>query len=225
MAQEMTENQVWESDEDTEGSEFDEAIAETEDESAEDIGERVRRRRRLRGRPIKGGAQGIRLPAQDGRGVRDVRFPAPLATVAATNRGLASQELARRAVESRVGQLENSMRVQQKRNASVAGAVTLTILVGLTGVSIFNVVNKKLNGPDEDRKFTELWVAEDTAKAGALTAATQLATTAAKGLVNRRYDRSTVGIIGDVVATGYIAVLGAAFAVKKFGEKNGSPRR
>jgi hypothetical protein len=99
MAEEMIEDVAWESDE-AEDWESDEALAEAE-ESTEDIGERARRRRRRRRyyRPGRG-VQGITVRGQDGR-VRNMPFPTKLATAAETNRGLANQEIARRALEER----------------------------------------------------------------------------------------------------------------------------
>ena len=46
---------------------------------------------------------------QDGR-VRNVPFPTKLATAAETNRGLASQEVARRALDERLNRLEARFR-------------------------------------------------------------------------------------------------------------------
>src|SRR5262245_55500369 len=102
MAEEMMLESVapWESDGEAEDWESDEAIAEAED-SAEDIGERARRRRYYAGRrrshyrPGRG-VRGIAVRGQDGR-TRHVPFPAKLATADETNRGLATQEVGRRA--------------------------------------------------------------------------------------------------------------------------------
>src|SRR5215470_8837689 len=112
MDEAMTGNFAWESDE-AEYWESDEAIAES-DESAEDIGERVRRRRGSR-RPFQParGVQGIAVRDQAG-GVRNLAFPKRLATAAETNRGLANQEMARRELAERLDRLEAKRRKDLK---------------------------------------------------------------------------------------------------------------
>src|SRR5215207_9126740 len=113
----MVEDYDWESDE-AENWESDEGIAESED-SADDIGERARRRRRQNRYYKPGrGVQGISVRGQDGR-VRNLAFPTKLATAAETNRGLASQEIARRALAGRLERLEARARKLQKNDSSV----------------------------------------------------------------------------------------------------------
>src|SRR5258708_37635313 len=78
--------------------ESDDAFAEADD-SVEDLGERAQRRRGRNGRYRPGrGVRGMTVRDGDGR-ARNVAFPARLATAAETNRGLASQEVARRGLE------------------------------------------------------------------------------------------------------------------------------
>ncbi|MCI0421653.1 MAG: hypothetical protein L0312_20910, partial [Acidobacteria bacterium] len=131
MIAEMIEDYDWES-EDAEDWESDEAIGEYED-SAEDIGERARRRRRQqRSRPSRvAGVQGLTMRGQDGR-ARNLAFPSRLATAAETNRGLAQVNDARRALAGRLERLEARHRVQQKKDSSVSGLVTLAIGGSLT---------------------------------------------------------------------------------------------
>ena len=120
MAEEaLLENFPYESDEAFEGWEFDEAIAES-DEGVEDIGERVRRRRRRSHYRPGRGVRGIALRGPDG-GVRNVPFPAKLATTEETNRGLANKRLpAARSINgwigSRPGLAHNRRKIVQSRD-------------------------------------------------------------------------------------------------------------
>src|SRR4030095_15202840 len=134
MIGEMIEDYDWES-EDAEDWESDEAIGEYED-SAEDIGERARRRRRQSqpgrmSRPAIRGVQGVRVRGQDGR-VSNRAFPARVATAAETNRVLANEKDARSALAGRLKLLEARHRAQQKKDSSVSGLVTLAIGGSLT---------------------------------------------------------------------------------------------
>jgi hypothetical protein len=192
MAEEMIEDFAGESDEALD-TEADEAIAEAED-SAEAVNDRWRSRRRPGGfyRPGRG-VQGITLRNQDGR-VRNVPFPTKLATVAETNRGLATQEVARRALDDRLDRLEARFRVQQKRDSSVSGVVSLAIGVPLTAIGVFHAANQ----PAGSR--LGVWASQEVTKIAAVTSATQLATTAAKLAFNYRYSRSGVVIAADVFA-------------------------
>ena len=88
----MIESGLWESEE-AEDSEADEAIAEA-GETAEDY---RRSRRPRRAFQLARGVQGLTLRGRGG--TRSVQFPTKSATVAETNRGLASQDLARRALD------------------------------------------------------------------------------------------------------------------------------
>jgi hypothetical protein len=197
MAEAMIEDVAWESDE-AEDWESDEALAEAED-SAEDIGERARRRRRRRRyyRPGRG-VQGIAVRGQDGR-VRNVPFPTKLATAAETNRGLANQEVARRALEERLDRLEARFRVQQKNDSSASGLVTLAIGGGLTAYGVIQAA-KKTTGSRLGN-----WVAEDSTWMATLVSVTQIATSGAKLVINGQYHRSGIGIAADILAAAQIA--------------------
>jgi hypothetical protein len=186
MAEEMMlENVPWESDE-AEDWESDEAIAEA-DESAEDIGERARRRRRSYYQPSRG-VRGIALRAPDGS-VRNVPFPTKLATAQETNRGLAKQEIARRALEKRLDRLA----MQPKNESSVSGLVTLTIGGGLT---VWGAMKAS-----EKQAFTFAnWANNENTQMAAVISASQLATTGAKLAINGRYHRSSFGIAADAFA-------------------------
>ena len=196
MAEEMIlESLPWESDE-SEDSESDEALIEAAD-SVEDIGERARRRRAMRrGRSnylVRGrGVRGLNMRGQK------TMFPTPLATTAETNRGLATQEVGRRALEERLDRLETRSRVQQKNNSSVSGVVSLAIGIPLAAWGLFKPT--KTGG-------TRLgnWSAEETTRMATLTSAGQLATTGAKLLINGRYHRSGVGIAADAFAAVQLA--------------------
>src|SRR5580693_8923912 len=102
MPEETIEGVVWESEDAIYESE--DAIAEAED-SVEDFGEATRRKQPKKYFRPGRGVQGISLRNQDGR-VRNVPFPTKLATVDETNKGLASADLARRALGNRLDQLE-----------------------------------------------------------------------------------------------------------------------
>jgi len=207
MAEEMIlETVPWESDEaedweSDEAIEAIEAIAEAED-TAEDIGERRparwRRRRRSRYRPGRG-VQGLKLRGPEGT-VRNIPFPRKLATAAETNRGLARQELGRRALEGRLDQIETRFRAQQKNDSSAAGVVTLLIAGGLTAYS-FMKASQKTGG----ESFSGKWVSEDTAKMATVASATHIATTGAKWLTYGRYHWSGVGMAADAFATAQVA--------------------
>jgi hypothetical protein len=198
----------WESDEAAEDWESDEAILDS-DESAEDIGERARRRRRpprnyyRRGR----GVTGLRVRGQDGR-VRNVPFPTKLATAEETNKGLATQEAGRRALEERLDRLDTKLRVQQRKDNSITGLVTLLIGGGLTAFGIFEA-SKQSSGS----RFSH-WANQDVTKAAAIASATQIATSGAKLAINGTYQRSGLGIAADAFATSQIA----AFLIGKFHE-------
>lgn len=197
MAEEMTlENVPWESDESWNG-ESDEAIAEAED-SAEDIGEGWRRRRRSRYAPGRG-VRGMVLRSQDGS-PRRVAFPAKLATAEETNRGLARQEIGRRELEERLNRLEARFRLQLKKDSSASGLVTLAIGGSLT---IFGAVEARRQAPAGNRLGT--WALLDSTKIAAATSAAQIATTGAKLAINGRYHRSGLGIAADAFATVQLA--------------------
>jgi hypothetical protein len=187
-------DEAWESDEG-----YDEA-----DDSVEDLGERTdqRRRRRRYGRgryrPSRG-VRGMTLRDADGR-ARNVAFPTRLATTAETNRSLAGQEAARRALEERLNRLESRNRAQLKNTASISGIVTLLLGGGLTAFSLFKANQDKGSGG----LFSQ-WSDENTAEMATLTSVAQLATTGATMLVNGRYHHSGIGIAADAFAALQIA--------------------
>jgi hypothetical protein len=199
MAEEMMlESFPFESDE-AEDWESDESIAEA-DESAEDIGERARRRSRRRSqyRPARvGGVRGITLRGPDG--VRNVQFPTKLATAAETNRGLAGQEVARRALEGRLDRLETGVSSQQRNDSSVSGMVTL--LVG-GGLSIWGAV-------EASRRSTGFtfgeWAKQPQSQIATVASVSQIATSGAKAAIYRRYPRSPFGIAADIFSVAQIA--------------------
>ena len=203
MIAEMIEASDWESDE-SEDWESDEAFeaVESADDSAEDIGERVRRRKRQRGtwpaRRRVSGVQGVRMRGQDGT-VRNLSFPAKLATAAETNRGLASQELARRALAERLQRLEAKAQGLQRNDSSVHGLVTLAIGGGLAGFGAIQA-GKKVGGSG-----LQNWAAETSTKTAAVVSASQLATSGAKLVINGRYHRSRIGIAADIFAAAQLA--------------------
>lgn len=207
MSEEMLlESVPWESDE-SEDSESDEAFFESED-SAEDYGEARRPRRPRRPTPrnrfvASRGVRGVRIRGADGR-VRNLPFPAKLATSAETNRGLASQEVGRRDLEQRLDRIETGIRVQQKKDSATSGVVYLGIGGGLTAWSLIQA-GQQAGG----RSFLGSWASQNTAQMATLASVTQIATSGAKLLINGRYHGSGVGIVADAVA----AVQAAGFAI------------
>ncbi|OQW33440.1 MAG: hypothetical protein A4E19_03305 [Nitrospira sp. SG-bin1] len=196
---ETIENVPWESDE-AEDWESDEAIAEVED-SAEDIGERARRRVMRRGRTayLPGrGVSGMVLRGRDGK--VPVRFPAPLATTRETNVGFARQELARRRIEEGLDRLEARLRVQQKNESSVSGLVTLTIGGGLTAFGAIQAAGK------QGGSLMGRLAAEPSTRTAAVVSAAQLATSGAKLVINGRYHRSGIGITADIFSAAQLAL-------------------
>ena len=189
-----------ESDEADEYWESDEAFMEAED-SAEDIGERVRRRRR-RPKPFRPGrgVRGMTVRDADGR-ARNVAFPAKLATAEETNRGLASQEAARRALETRLDRLETRNVGQQKQGAAVSGIVTLLLGGGLTALSLYKA-SQATTGTDS---VFQNWAGQETAKMATLSSVSQITTTGARLLVTGRYHRSNVGMAADAFAAAQVA--------------------
>jgi hypothetical protein len=192
MAEEMMlENFPLESDE-AEDWESEEAFVEA-DESAEDIGERARRGRQRNRRPYRArGVRGMTVPSPEGP--RKFQFPAKLATAAETNRGLASQEIGRRALEGRLDRLETGVRVQQKNDSSVAGIVTL-LLGG--GLSLWGAIEASR----QSAGFTfGKWAGQQSSKIAAVTSVSQLATSGAKLAINGRYHHSGFGVAADAFA-------------------------
>jgi len=203
MPEEMiVESWVAEADEADEAWEADEAYDESED-SVEDLGEareQRRRRRYGRGRYRPGrGVRGMTLRDADGR-ARNVPFPARLATTAETNRSLAGQEAARRALEQRLERLEARSRQQAKNTSSISGIVTLLLGGGLTAFSLFKANQDKGSGT-----LFSKWSEENTATMATLTSVGQLATTGATMLVNGRYHHSGIGMAADAFAALQIA--------------------
>jgi hypothetical protein len=196
MAEEtILENVPWESDE-AQDWESDEAFAES-DESAEDLGEAARRRPRRKSHYLPArGVRGITLRGPDG--VRNVSFPTKLATTTETNRGLATQELARRSLEERLDRFEARLRVQQKSDVSATGLVTLAIGGGLTFWGAARA--------SEQQGFTfNSWASQGPTQVAALVSATQLATTGAKLAMSGHYSRSAFGIAADAFAVAQLA--------------------
>jgi hypothetical protein len=203
MAEEMILESFEPESDEAEDWESDEAFAESDD-SVEDIGERTRRRRRRRNRFRPGrGVRGMTVRDADGR-PRNVAFPAKLATADETNRGLANQEVARRALEQRLDRLETRGAAQLKNSSSVSGIVTLLIGGGLTAFSIFKA------GQGGSGSVFSRWAEQDTAKMATLSSVSQIAATGAKLLVNGRYHRSGVGMAADAFAA--VQVAGFALA-------------
>jgi hypothetical protein len=181
--------------------ESDEAFAEA-DESVEDLGEARQRsgrgsRNSSRYRPGRG-VRGMTMRDPNGR-PRNVAFPARLATAAETNRGLANQEVGRRALEERLERLEARNRKQLKNGAAITGMVTLLLGGGLTAISLFKA--QQATGGS----LAHRWAEQETAEMATLSSVSQLATTGAKMLVDGRYPRSGVGIAADAFAVLQIA--------------------
>ncbi len=203
MAEEMMlESLPWEGDESYDG-EYEDAIAEAED-SAEDLGEATRRRqpwqpprKRRYFQPVRQGVRGITVRGQDGR-ARQVAFPAKLATAAETNRGLATQEIGRRALEERLDRLETRSRAQLKNSSSVTGVVSLAIGAPLAAWGLFKPTQTG------GSKFSN-WANEETTRMASLTSASQLATTGAQVLINGKYPGSRVGMAADLFAAAQLA--------------------
>jgi hypothetical protein len=195
--------------EESDESESDEAFVESED-SAEDLGEarssRGSRRPRSVNRylPVRSGVSGMRLRGPDGR-MRNLQFPAKLATAAETNRGLASQEVGRRALAQRLDKLESGMRLQDKKGSAISGTVYLGIGGGLTAWSLFKASQRASGTP-----FSTAWADEPSATMATLASATQLATSGAKWLINGHYHRSGLGIAADLFSL--VQIGGFAFA-------------
>ena len=209
MSDEMLlESVPFESDE-SEDSESDEAFAEAED-SDEDFGEarssRANRRLRRMNRylPVRRGVSGMRLRGPDGQ-VRNLPFPTKLATAAETNRGLASQEVGRRALAERLEKLESGIRVNQKKDGAVSGTVYLAIGGGLTAFSLFKAGQRPAGEP-----FLSSWAKEGSAQTATLASAAQVVSSGAKWLINGKYHRSGVGIVADVFSL--LQIAGFTFA-------------
>jgi hypothetical protein len=111
----------------------------------------------------------------DGR-PRNVAFPTKLATANETNRGLANQEVARRALEQRLDRLEARGAAQLKNGSSVSGIVTLLIGGGLTAFSIF----KASQAAGSSGSVFSKWAEQDTAKMATLSSVSQITATGAK---------------------------------------------
>ena len=135
----------------------------------------------------------------DGR-ARNVAFPAKLATADETNRGLATQEVARRALEQRLDRLETRGMQQQKNGSAISGIVTLLIGGGLTAFSLFKASQSTSTGSTFSK-----WAQEDMAKVATLTSVGQIAGSGAKLLVNGRYHRSGIGMAADAFAAAQVA--------------------
>lgn len=207
MDEAMIENFPWESDE-AEYWESDEAIAEA-DESAEDIGERARRRRRYRSRsqprrpfqPARG-VQGIAVRGQNGK-VSNLPFPKRLATAAETNRGLANQEMARRELADRVNDLEARRRKDLKNAGQATGLVSLVMIGGLAGYGAIQAIKQT-----EGSKF-EHWVKQPSTQMATVASATQLVGSGASYIFTGGYHGGAVRIAADAVSA--VQILAYAF--------------
>ncbi len=190
---------TWERDEaiDTESDEAFDGEDAGED-FGEDFGEATRRRSRGRGgrsayRPARG-VKGLSLRNQDGQ-VRNVAFPKKLATVEETNKGLATQDAARRALGDRLERLEGRFKNVSKRDAAIIGTITLGIGLPLTLVGGFQAFNSPQNG-----SAFRTWADLRKTDAVAVTSATQLLTTTAKYALDSRYHHSRIGVAADIFA-------------------------
>ena len=190
MAEEMIESVPWESEE-AEYPESEEAVIEAEES------EEAYRRPRRQKRPFQParGVQGITLRGRDG--THNVQFPTKLATVAETNRGLASQELARRALGERLDRLETRFRSQQKKDVATTGVVALAIGGGLSAVGAFQVANETATPTSANESTLFKWSRHEVTKMATVVSLTQLATSGAKLAFNGRYVRSGFGIAAD----------------------------
>jgi hypothetical protein len=207
MAETLADDYQWESDE--ADWESDEALAGESDESVEDIGERTREtRRRSRYRPTQG-VQGIRLRRPDGVS-QTVKFPAKLPTTAEVNRGLASQEMGRRALEEKLGKLEKQFGRQVKNDAAITGLVTLGIGGGLTAYGAVKAAEEPTD------KFQN-WTNQGSTTMASLVSAAQLATTGAKWATSGRYHRSGLGMAADIFSVAQLAT----FVLGTFSSSNG----
>jgi hypothetical protein len=201
MPEEMVEN--WEADDAAENWEADDAYGEAED-SAEATRSRYRPspyRSAPRPAPFQPGrgVQGIVMRGPDGRS-RNVPFPTKLATAAETNRGLATQEAGRRALEDRLDRLESRYRGQLKRESSATGAVTLALGGGLT---VYGAI-KAAQAVTQSRLGD--WASRESTHIAAVVSATQLATSGAKLLINGRYHRSGVGMAADIFSAAQLTL-------------------
>jgi len=194
MADALADNYQWESDE--ADWESDEALAGESDESVEDIGERARQNRRSRFRPVQG-YPGFRVRRPDGVS-QTVRFPAKLPTTVEVNRGLASQEIGRRALEEKLARLEKQLGRQGKNDAAIGGLVTLVIGGGLTA---FGAVK----AAEEPKDKLKAWTNQGATQMASLISATQLVTTAARMVTIRRYHGSTPGMAADFFSIAQLA--------------------
>jgi hypothetical protein len=190
MAEEMMESVPWESEE-AEFGESEESI-----EAEESVGDNRSRRRHHKPFKAQRGVQGMTLRGQDGP--RTLQFPAKLATAAETNRGLATQELGRRALDERLEKLEQKFRSQQKKDIATTGAVTLAIGAGLSAVGAFEVANHTAPPALATESILKRWSKQDVTKMATVASLTQLATSGAKLAFNGQYVRSGFGIAADV---------------------------
>jgi len=204
MPEETIEGVVWESEDAIYESE--DAIGEAED-SVEDIGEATRRRQPRRYFRPGRGVQGISLRNPDGR-IRNVPFPTKLATVEETNRGLASQEVARRALDSRLDQLEARFKSQLKKETSIEGSVALLLDGGLTVLGAINASKQNVG------LTLNSWASQSTTQMAALVSVTQLATSGVKFAMNGRYHRNGIGIGADVFSLAQLATFTVGFFKK-----------
>jgi hypothetical protein len=209
---------TWESDEafDTESDEAFDGEDAGED-AGEDFGEASRGRRGRGGRSAYRPGRGVKgLSVPTSNGAKKLAFPKPLATLEETNKGFANVDKARQLVAERLEKLEGKFKSTVKRDSAIIGTVTLGIGVPLTlwgAVQAHGITN-----PLDGSRFRE-WAHLKKTDAVAVTSATQVITTSAKYLLDRRYHHSRMGIAADVFA----AVQLAAYAVGHLPQATMSP--
>jgi hypothetical protein len=169
----------WESDGEDAGEDLGEDAGE---DYGEDFGEASRRRGRRR--PRTNGVKGVRVSTPNG--VHNMRFPAKLALAKDTNQGFAS-------LSDRLAKAEARFGTQAKREGAVIGSVTLLLGVPLT---VAGMVQASRSGGVS----LSNWAAQGSSTIGAVTSATQLATTLSKSLIEKRYHDSHIGVAADIYA-------------------------
>ena len=162
-------------------------------EDTEDIGEARRRSRNRQPRYRRlQGVRGVRLHGRDGS-PQTLRFPQNVARVDETNNAL-------RALDAKLTQLETRYGRQLKNDSSVTGVVTLTVGGGLTAFSAFQAAEDQSGGSK-----LAVWKNSEATKMASVISVTQLATTGAKLLVNRRSSWTPLGVAADIFAAGQLA--------------------
>src|ERR1700722_1925111 len=199
---------TWESDEafDTESDEAFDGEDAGED-AGEDFGEASRGRRGRGGRSAYRPGRGVKgLSVPTSNGAKKLAFPKPLATLEETNKGFANVDKARQLLAERLEKLEGKFKSTVKRDSAIIGTVTLGIGLPLTvwgAVQAHGTPDPRFGGA------YRTWAHLKKTDAVAVTSATQLITTSAKYLMDRRYHHSRMGAVADIFA----AVQLTAYAV------------